>query len=1023
MATNIDNTETGQDDDKLVQYIPVETFRLMEDNPEGASVTSPPLVKRTTPKLSRPPSDDLIYVLGDVGKVYGKPKRRVNKLDLSYVSPMLATINKGRNLQKLKIRKETERKRRDIEEAKGVIPPRTFENRLPDFLARYIELSHDFLDADFTQDSTQDQHLATSFLFAGNPESMASKIIDLNAPFSTAFNDEKMTWLSRVGYDITDLVTWEWILTAESSEKAARRLAMVVNRSDSRILAAEPVPAFILLFLLRRRDCNSSSLRLLLEHAWDRLKYQRPGRFTEFSGNAAPTRYVYKEMSEPTIMVMIVRFLRQARKVWPAVMVDISTMMTKYINGKPFSEGSSSEVPLEERISARMTFLYNRMLSLLALPSPLGPFKSMVYQQRAQFIILKCMNEFRPSLAVTREGYRAVTAVQLAHKKTEKERKWATLKAFSWPPWKEDKLGIDRDIRPEHGISRAGESLCRAREAGYPRRAWEDSAEVFAGWDTDHSPTIQTRTILPRGEFSRAVLKPGATGLWAARVRATRTVDESWACFLAYKSQHVHQPSQAVYHAMFERIVFQPTSIEPESLVDNKEYTNSPFVNPLPGDGLETFPIPSPPEAIYLRTPTPTKNQLFEMMIKDQIKPSGRLLGFLWKHAEDYNWGVKYLRKSSLSFSTINALLGQKVTQPDKARAELELMEDHLFADFIYFLSRVDLPDQSIDLTSDGNPEKVPLSAIFSRNARFKPPGSHTNPLLRAFQLMEIRKPYYRPPWNSLLSALAHPNKVVSSFQKRDHNVQCLLSWKAICYLLRQMQEIGLDIDFQGFLFLCLGLRKAILASRKLLQATETQAIEADRTESARSSNELEAERVLATGLKMVKKHFRRLVGTNSSSSYSTPRASELSRESDPANADTELPRLLEVPQPSHLHAFIRLLGICEDYIGLLDLVLWMSHYTFEIQAAVSEPLNGRSQFRLCVIAIRCVLERHRQFVGCEGADTEKGPDKHEEIFHQIIAIVEKNESWGGWPNDDEVMGYSNKLRRPRGTQHQETSL
>jgi hypothetical protein len=44
--------------------------------------------------------------------------------------------------------------------------------------------------------------------------------------------------------------------------------------------------------------------------------------------------------------------------------------------------------------------------------------------------------------------------------------------------------------------------------------------------------------------------------IWASRIRSTRTVEEAWACFLANEDEKL-PPSQDVYYAMFEKLVFK----------------------------------------------------------------------------------------------------------------------------------------------------------------------------------------------------------------------------------------------------------------------------------------------------------------------------------------------------------------------------------------------------------------------------------------------------------------------------------
>lgn len=985
------------------------------------------------------PAEELTDLLGIFGQVYTKPERYSHKVDLSFVSPR-ATAVERRRIRKIRqgvasVRKYT---------AAGIVERLVglkFRPQLCAVLAQYIQFAPKFMELDFSPNSDEK---------SGGIKSKKENEVVPDRTFSDFKNDGRgvslvitffarnLAWLCCKGYDITDLATWEWILTGKSMEEAAARLKVVANHFDSKLGAFKPIPTFVLLLLVRRQDASSRGLRILLDHAWDRLLNQRGSKWglqraeklswaPTSSRTTASRRVSYEKLTEFATMILVIRLLRQARVVWPEAMVSIAKLMTTFVPGNSTVDLSPDGRPLMEQTSARLTFLYNKILSLLALPSRLRPFNSVIHHQRAQFIVLKRMSEFQPSLIVTREGYRAITAVQLAHKKTQRERQWAKMKAVSWPPWKEEKLGIDRDIGPEYGRSRASESSLRAREAGYSPQAWEVAAEVLAGWDTDGSPTIQTRAIFKpdacydeplRTDAAAASSKEYNRVLWAARVRATRTVDESWACFLAYKSQKDYRPSSTVYYAMFERLAATAETgkhILPdygEKTIDN---ANSGTSNPLPGDGKETFPIPNPREAIYIRTPTPTFDELFEMMVQDRIKPSGRLLGCLWKHAANLELGIKYLKASSLPLSVIQALLGQEATQPEEIRAELNFMSDHLFADFICLLCRfVPFISEAHKIGLDKIRE-IPLTTDLSA----KWWKIRKNPLPRALQLMEIRKPYYLPAWYWLLSALCFPGRVVTSFHTRDFNVQGLLTWKATCYLLQKMQEIGLNIDFRGFRILCIGLTKAIRASREILHADKVSVDNTDYRRPLIEDNEqsnntkLDAEQILSTGAELAKKHFKRIVGTELTSRHWSPEASELLQEQSPAMPSAELPRLLQTPYPAELHVFIRLLGFCEDYVGLLDLVQWMSCYAPELEAAANEPINGKRRFINCMIGLRAFLERSWLFVDCEEKHREEEPNEHragegvpQEIYDQIFAIVEKNKAWGGWPTDEQVIAY-----------------
>ena len=242
----------------------------------------------------------------------------------------------------------------------------------------------------------------------------------------------------------------------------------------------------------------------MIVHAWDRLEGRMVSRSMQAStpSNTSTSQQKclqsssasHRPISEHTIVVMVIRFLRHARNVLPEACVSITAMLTKHVNGQRSGSPTASRKPPP---IARLTFLYNSMLSLLALPSSVSPFLSTSAQQRAQYNILRTMNEFDPPLAIDREGYRAVIRVQIANKKTSQERDWAYLKARSWPPWKEDKDGNDVEKGPEYGMSQASQVMKQLEEAGYAVHPWELSADILAGWDTDRSPYVFEHLIAP----------------------------------------------------------------------------------------------------------------------------------------------------------------------------------------------------------------------------------------------------------------------------------------------------------------------------------------------------------------------------------------------------------------------------------------------------------------------------------------------------------------------------------------------
>ena len=123
------------------------------------------------------------------------------------------------------------------------------------------------------------------------------------------------------------------------------------------------------------------------------------------------------------------------------------------------------------------------------------------------------------------------------------------------------------------------------------------------------------------------------------------------------------------------------------------------------------------------------------------------------------------------------------------------------------------------------------------------------------------------------------------------------------------------------------------------------------------------------------------------------------------------LPRLLEVPRAAHLHQFVRVLGLYQDYSGLLDLIEWMALYADELKSQAEEQRNGTRMFRRCLVATRVFLElswndfelQDRENHVLLERDVEKAS---EEILQSVRNVIQENPGWGGGPEDEEVKMY-----------------
>ena len=964
---------------------------------------------KRTPQL--PPSKELSSALRAGGYDYAVPYVIPNKPDRSFISARPAKLTLRMKSRKLtneggaRIRSTptkttcTQRVKQNFTGDDGYSP-----QRLQSVLSQYLRRIHIFQDNNevFSDDSSESQQ-------------------KMDRSLRHVFNEDAMALLHSKGYDAGDVASWAAIITADSSEKAAMLLTALADGVDREPQTARRcIPVFVFMFLLRRQHMTAQALSFLIVHAWNRLENRRsPDWVSALQPQIAAEPCVlvqleqelgkehgltghYSPMSEPTIVVMVIRLLRYARKLWPAALPVVSAILATHVTGATKNRTNPSE--MNEETSSRLSFVYNRVLHLLALPSSQHPYRDVRFHQEAQFIIIKRMTQFEPALTINREGYRAVTRIQLGHRKTLQEHTWAAMKAKSWPPWKEDKLGIDSDISVESGISRANQTLIRSTEAGYALRAWEISAKILSGWDSDQSPTIQTRTLfhgtatVRRSRSSRNSVKgtTHSTGIWGARIQATRTVDEAWACFLSYKESKA-PPSLYVYHRMLEKIAFGQTR-----LCDGSQA----------GDGKEVAAPPTDPrDRIYVRTPPPSMNTLFDDMIADGVRPSGPCLEFLLGRAVTISDGLRYLKSSNLPPGTLDILLHKRRADTENAVWRLKALPDTLFAAFIHFLCRFAV-------------SKREYGTIY------------VHPLLHAFRLVHACKPAHLPPWYALLLAVSRCRFGVTELSlENQSDVQEIAAWNSMLAILDRMRELKLGLDLKGFYILCLGLERAVASSQRILQelrhplSQDTEFIfshswsdELANWEHRKSA----AEAVITDGPAKLKALFRRFdpekLRDNLSSGY---RVRSVTAQVLKAGVDANvvLPRLLAVPTPVELHAFIRALGLSKDYKGILQLVHWMVHFAMELKAVAAELKNGSVIMRRCLTAIRVFLEGHGQPVASAEDDpldesyvqsdvVDRAPDS---TIEQAFAEIEGVEDWGGWPSDKEVEEYCSKGAKARG--------
>ncbi|KAJ5095397.1 hypothetical protein NUU61_004753 [Penicillium alfredii] len=821
----------------------------------------------------------------------------------------------------------------------------------------------------------------------------------LDIALNEVFRPDNYNYLKIRGYEVADVAAWAWVLKSQNSHQATLRLFML--EADYRAqhgTDAPGVPPFIPLFLLKQQRLSAHTFRLLLIYSLHLISGKSLPAVTSLVGgdririDPIPENF-HPKIDPTTGMTFVVRLIRHARLVWPRALLTIARAFARFLTTP--NTDKSATVLRAQRADRFRTEKFNSCLWLLSLPTNIAPFRSTSIQQQAQFELLRAMAAYQPVLPVTRKGYRAVVAIQLAHKKTADERQSAELKAPSWPPWKEAKLGIDAQRGNEGMVSRAMHVLSQMREAGYSHQVWEEISAILAGWDTDRSPTVQTRTLVRRPQYVSFARRhdPNNYTIWVARIRATRTVREAWACFLSYQDHNL-PPKGAIYAAMAEKLIYRRKAIQ--SGFDRTSHA-------LPGDSPEVHPEPaSARDLIYVHTEPPTLEEFLEQMLSKGFRPSRRFLALLFQSAPSLQAGLHYLRCSDLTEDQVT-LLSTVWSQPHEYEtpniAPLLALPDFVFASFIRFLcvhsglsgstatARDTLTTDRFPVIMADRALNGPKTTLFALGEE-ESGTQHPRALWHAIQLTRLR-PACTPAWTHILSALTR-ERLSKPYRQRNRSFQRIIIWHEILQVLSWMREHDVELGMEGFVpSAAIKHPEAVAESVRILQrATSHNPV-------MKTDGDDHFDAMVRTALHVLKGQFDHLVLPASRTSGLAERS--IFTVDDATDSAICVPTLLHAPSPAMLHAFVRALGTVGDDDGLMHLLHWMSQSAAQLQETAEEHLNGERLMRRTLVAIRVFLER-LQRRSVDGARVPSGS------IQEAYDLVSRT-PWE-WPSDAEVEEY-----------------
>lgn len=645
-------------------------------------------------------------------------------------------------------------------------------------------------------------------------------------------------------------------------------------------------------------------------------------------------------------------------------MVSITKMVPHYVEAFTTSKGQSAD-NLDDQLLERLCALNNYVLPLLALPASLEPLKSMAYNWTAQKVLLKLAGQCNPSLLLDRDSYRAVIQVQAASQKTEQEKRAATLRLRSWPPWRIEQDGMDASRNFDDDLSRVTTALMRAQEAGFREQAFAQRMKIYGGYELDGTPTIHTR-VMTKWRPGDTNLYPWSLDpdLWAARVQATRDVREAWRAFVAFQDSG-GQPSQPVFLAMF-------TKLEYEQRRQGKKAKPG----AAPGDGKEVMPVPDDNISAFYRSQTqpPTLDALYQEMLESGLLPSGQCLNFLVRHARTPTKGLRYLRDGGIGAVALRYLSGGTNSGSTLRRPNaqhLVSLDKRTFGAYIQMICRfapkailatsenssgvyILAPKASGKKSQEGkNDKKVSKKGLTGERPRdWVIEEVHktmfprlSNPLHHASQLLMLEKPVFRPAWYSLFEALARRNVIVSreiiSGSKSDE-----LAWLHLVHALQSFHECGLELDPFGFTLICNGFAKFAAAA-------------------AHSSED--HQKSIAEGTQLLKGLF-----------------ADLSKGDD---APHWIPKLLHNVKTVHLHTYMRCMGIVGDHDEIISVLQWMVDNRLHLEENSSRDKNSIKLMQRTLVAAR---------ISCYGTEYEA----------RAAALVRQVDTWQ-WPDDGDVEEYT----------------
>ncbi|KAI0872308.1 hypothetical protein GGS24DRAFT_21922 [Hypoxylon argillaceum] len=715
--------------------------------------------------------------------------------------------------------------------------------------------------------------------------------------------------LAGRGWSKDQLDHWVWIISGEDGDVRVERL----------LSTDHPKPIFLLLFLLRNNETyrKPESLSLL-------IRYASRHHFATTIPSSKARRNPRLILTVTQFRILMRRLIYHAQTTHPRYIISVARLVVDYIKSIPHDPHHKHH----RTDYYDQCIVYNSALFYLKRLSSDQPLANMEFNWRAQKVLLAMSDGLPRSLIINKASYQAIREVLVGLRKSAKERGVALRYTKSWPPYKQDFDARDTKRTAEDDMSRSVKAGVLMQEAGYPEDDYDRALNALGGMG-EGSPTIQTRSRPPR-QWADEEEELNVYSNWAANVRATRNAQEAWRAFNMIAEKSGLAPNFQVYNEMFVKL--QAIPVDPDSALDL-----------LPGDSRESFPVHDANYSRYelARLSPPTVSELHAEMTNYGIKPRGHGLHSLVIHAKSIEEGLRYLQESGIPSDTIQSI--SPLNQP--SFSTLQKLSLVAFSSYIQLLCRLQPNRRGRERLSHDELQPI-RHAIALVRARLRP--------------NTVEATTFRPPWHSILRALARPHIAIKDGPVSENDLEALTLFMKVFQSARDC--IGTDAEL--FILLCRAIQKASLS--RLRSLPETARAEAP-----------------------LLPHPQDMISLTTSifSQLTTPIVEDM-------------PTSLPIPQfqfplgPPHLHTYMRTLAFLEAKDEMVKLVFWMmDNYEFVYEEACRLPTRGEAMIAKTFCAFHAFAS----------------PTLDEDVQQALADRMERLIAEGGywrWPTPQEVEDY-----------------